>query len=293
MIFTNALPGQTFTLSGSAAEGFTTMYGIPAAMLGEESERLMALGHITDRAVLAVTTAYHRRVWGQRILPNRQLTDLLTTGTRRIAITVSKASERDDCAWHFDEADFDDPTAQAATIINVEWLAREDVTVQSDCPACGRASRSTSSSTGPGRAGWGRYHRCRYCDHKWPTAPEYRPSLLKRRRFKLPRRDGCFACDCVPEFPCTAGCAVWRNPLIRQPLCFTCREQLTDDTWRQMAAAAYGTATTYDDLDNQRDRWLYGEALRGIPPTKAAQTWQHRLTLTALRADPCPQPVAV
>ncbi|MFE7958700.1 hypothetical protein [Streptomyces sp. NPDC057413] len=288
--FTDALPGQPCTLSGTEEEGFDTLYGIPAISLGEECDRLMALGHIPDRAVLAVTGAYHRRVWGHRILPGSELADLTRSGTKRIRIKVTKGGEDAEYAWHFEDADPDDPTAQAATVIDVEWLDHEDVAIQSECPVCNRASRSTSLNTGPGRAGWGRYHRCRYCDHKWPAAPVRRPDLAKRRCWNPTRPDGCFACACQPDFPCTAGCAIWHNPLIGQRLCATCRNQHTDDVWKQLAAVAYGTATTFDDLDDQRDRWLYSEALRGIPPAQAAQTWQHRLTLTALRAAPRPQP---
>jgi hypothetical protein len=290
--FTEAHPSQVFTLSGTTEEGFDKLYGIPAVALGEECDRLMALGHITDRAVLAVTIAYHRRVWGHRILPCSELADLTRHGTKRIGIKVTKGGEDDDYAWHFDDADPEDPTAQAATVMSVEWLDHEDVAVQSECPACNRASRSTSLTTGPGRDGWGRYHRCRHCDHKWPAAPAHRPSLTKRRRFKLSRPDGCFACACVPEYPCTSGCTSWHNPLIGQRLCATCRNQLPDDVWQQLVAVAYGTATAFDDLDDQRDRWLYSEALRGIPPAQAAQTWQHRLTLTTLRTPPRPQPAA-
>ncbi|MFJ5680297.1 hypothetical protein [Streptomyces sp. NPDC093097] len=289
--FTDANPGQTFTLTGSVEEGFDTLHGVPTTTLGENADHLMALGHLTDRAVLAVTNAYHRRVWGQRILPCSQLADLTRLGTKRIGIKVTK--ESDDYAWHFDYADRDDPTAQAATIIDIEWLCHEDIAVQSECPTCNRSSRSTNHTTGPGRTGWGHYHHCRYCDHKWPTAPARLPNLTKHRRRELPRPDGCFACFCVPEYSCTARCTIQYNPLIGQRLCATCRNQLPDDVWRQLAAVAYGTATTFDDLDDQRDRWLYSEALRGIPPTQATQTWQHRLTLTALRADLPPQSTSV
>lgn len=178
------------------------------------------------------------------------------------------------------------------TVIGVEWLEYEDVAVQSECPACDRPSRSTRLTTGPGRAGWGHYHRCRSCGHQWPAAPIRRPNLTKHRRWQPTRPDGCFACPCIPEFPCGPGCAIWHHPLIGQRLCATCRTQHTDDVWKQLVAVAYGTATAFDRLDDQRDRWLYSEALRGIPPVQAAQTWQHRLTLTARRAAPRPQPAA-
>ncbi|MFC5204287.1 IS200/IS605 family transposase [Streptomyces kaempferi] len=42
----------------------------------------MVLGHLTDRGVLAATSAYHRRVWGYRIQPSRDLHDLIHFGTR-------------------------------------------------------------------------------------------------------------------------------------------------------------------------------------------------------------------
>ncbi len=42
-LLTDALPGQTFTFSGTAQEGFETLYGIPTAALGEDCDRLMAL----------------------------------------------------------------------------------------------------------------------------------------------------------------------------------------------------------------------------------------------------------
>ncbi|MFF8919148.1 hypothetical protein ACF08M_39125 [Streptomyces sp. NPDC015032] len=214
--FADALPGETFTLSGTTEEGFDTLYGIPAVTLGENCDRLMTLGHITDRAVLAVTSAYHRRVWGHRVLPSSELADLTRVGTKRIGIKVTKGGE-DDYAWHVDDADPKDPAAQTATIMSVEWLPHEDVAIQSECPACNRASRSTSLTTGPGYDGWGHYHRCRYCHHTWPAA------------------------------------------------------------------------LAFDDLDDQRDRWLYSEALRGTPPAQAAQAWQHRLALTARRVAPRPQ----
>lgn len=284
--FTNALPGQHFTLAGTTAEGFDTLYGIPAVALGEDCDRLMALGHLTDRAVLAVTNAYHRRVWGHRIQPSNELTDLTRHSTKRTKIKATKGGEHDDYAWQFDTADPDNPTAQAITVISVEWLAHDDVAVQSECPACTRASRSTTLIAGRGRHGWGQYHRCRYCDHAWPAAPAHRPDLTKHRRFSLSRPDSCFACPCLPGYPCTDGCAISHHPPTGQQMCATCSSQHTDAVWAQLAAVAYGTTTAVDHLDDQRDRWLYSEALRGIPPTQAARTWQQRLALTARRAAP-------
>ncbi|MFF7566600.1 hypothetical protein ACFZB4_42420 [Streptomyces pseudovenezuelae] len=289
--FTQALPGQQVTLAGTTEEGFETLYGVPVVALGQD-DRLMALGHLTDRAALAVTTAYHRRVWGYRILPNRELARLTRSGTQRSHITVTKGGQDDDYPWQFEDADPDDPTAQTVTLITIEWLDHEDITTRSTCPACARASWSTSLTTGPGRAGWGRYHRCLYCGHRWPTAPAPHPSLTKNRRWNPARPDGCFACACLPHYPCTDGCAIGHDPLTGQQMCATCRSQHTDDIWKQMVAVAYGTATTFDYLDDQRDRWLYSEALRGIPPAQAARTWQQRLALASRQATPRSQPTA-
>ncbi|MEU9072052.1 hypothetical protein AB0D60_34855 [Streptomyces sp. NPDC048306] len=293
--FNEALPGQQFTLAGTAPEGFDTLYGIPAIALGEECDRLMALGHITDRAVLAVTNAYQRRVWGHRVLPGSTLTDLIRSGTRRINIKVTRGGEadthdEDEYAWYFQDAEPDDSTAQSATVIDIEWLDREDVAVQSECPACGRASRSTTLTAGPGRAGWGRYHRCRSCGHAWPAVPVRHLSLTKHRRWSPTSPDGCFACNCQPGYPCTADCAIWFNPLIGQRLCATCRDRHATGAWQQLAAVSYGTISVLDDLDAQRDRWLYSETLRGVPPVQAAQTWQHRVALTIHRAAMRPNP---
>ncbi|MFE9770010.1 hypothetical protein ACFYPC_36720 [Streptomyces sp. NPDC005808] len=284
-VFTNAEPGSAITLSGSPEEGFTTLYGIPTVPLGVDGEGLMALGHVADRAVLAVTNSYYRRVYGHRILPSSELTDLTHRGTQRIWIHVTRCDDDHDYAWEFEEADATSPGAQVATTIAVEWLTYEDVAVQSQCPACDRRNGSTSLTTGPGRAGWGHYHRCRNCSHTWPTAPALRPTLTKHRTWSPSRPDGCFACNCLPEYPCTDGCTIHTQPPIGQQLCTTCRAQHPADTWKQLTAVAYGTAASLDLLDEQRDRWLYSEALRGIPPKQAAQSWQHRLALTNRRAS--------
>ncbi|WP_449352114.1 hypothetical protein [Streptomyces shaanxiensis] len=286
--FTDALPGQTFTMVGSVKEGFETLYGIPTVALGED-DRLMALGHLPDRAVFAVLAAYHRRVWGYRILSSRELADLTRHGTKRIRITVVKGGQNDDHAWQFDDADPEDPAAQTVTLIDVELLAHEDVAVRSECPACTRASWSTSLTAGPGRAGWGRYHRCLYCHHRWPAAPAHRPDLAKHPRWMPTRPNGCFACSCLPDYPCTDGCTIEPDAVTGQLLCASCRSQHTADVWKQLVAVSYGTTTTFDGVDDQRDRWLYSEALRGIPPAQAARTWQHRLTLTSRRATPRPR----
>ncbi|MDQ0605510.1 hypothetical protein QF037_009943 [Streptomyces canus] len=225
-------------------------------------------------------------MWGYRVRPSSELADLTRFGSRRLHIRVTPGSEDDDYAWQFHTAEPDDSTAQAATLIDVEWLAHEDVAVQSECPACTKASRSTSLITGPGRTGWGHYHRCRACDHAWPAAPEYTPGLTKHGRWSFTRADGCFACSCLRDYPCQDGCTIQPDPLIGQRLCTHCRSQHPHDVWQQLAAVAYGTTTVFDHLDDQRDRWLYSEALRGTSPAQAAQAWQHRLALTAQRAAP-------
>ncbi|MFC4467038.1 hypothetical protein ACFPH6_21360 [Streptomyces xiangluensis] len=167
------------------------------------------------------------------------------------------------------------------TFIDVEWLAHEDNAVQSECPSCNKPSRSTREATGPGRYGWGTYHRCRHCDHQWPAAPAY-PLRLERGRTWPTTRDGsCFACLCRPDFPCTGGCTIGPDPVIGQPLCTKCRAQHSPEVWQQLAAVAYGTATRADSRDEQRDRWLYSEALRGIPPVQAAQAWVQRVAQRA------------
>ncbi|MEV7076632.1 hypothetical protein [Streptomyces sp. NPDC093990] len=59
----------------------------------------MASGHISDRPVLAVTLTYHRRGWGYRALPNRELADLARSSTKRTRITETKGGRDDDYAW--------------------------------------------------------------------------------------------------------------------------------------------------------------------------------------------------
>ncbi|MFJ4972718.1 hypothetical protein [Streptomyces sp. NPDC088755] len=165
--FTDAAADELFVLSGTEP-GFDRLHGIPAAALGEESDRLLALGHLTDRTVLAVTSAYHRRVLGELIVPTNELTDLLSFGTRRTHIQAVRAGSDDDYAWYIDDAALDAPTAQPATFITIEWLEREDIAIPSPCPACTRTSRSTRLTKGPDLTGWGHYHRCRRCAHLWP-----------------------------------------------------------------------------------------------------------------------------
>lgn len=283
--FIDADPGATFVFTGTE-DIFDTHYGIPVTTIGLESEGLLALGHLTDRHVLAVTHAYHRRVWGHRILPSRELDDLIHFGTQHVWILTTRG-DAEPYEWQYAETNADTEHAQAATLIDVEWLAHENNAVQSECPACGKPSRSTRSAVGPGRAGWGTYHRCQACAHQWPAAPAY-PLRLERERTWPATQDGsCFACHCcLPDFPCTSSCAISSDPVIGQLLCTRCRSQHSPEIWQQLATVAYGTARQADTRDEQRDRWLYSEALRGIPPAEAAQTWRHRVTLTARHARP-------
>ncbi|MFI0596542.1 hypothetical protein [Streptomyces griseus] len=174
-VFTDAAADELFVLSGTEP-GFDRLHGIPAAALGEESDRLLALGHLTDRTVLAVTSAYHRRILGQLIMPTTELADLLSFDTRRTHIQAVRAGSDDDCSWYVDDADPDAPTAQPATFITIEWLELEDMAIPSRCPACTRTSRSTRFTKGPDRTGWSHYHRCRHCTHLWlPPVTALRP----------------------------------------------------------------------------------------------------------------------
>ncbi|MFZ3491713.1 hypothetical protein ACODT5_00475 [Streptomyces sp. 5.8] len=186
--FTDAAAGEPFVLSG-AEPGFDHLHGIPAAALGEESDRLLALGHLTDRTVLAVTGAYHRRVLGELIVPTSELTDLLSFGTKRTHIQAVRARADDDCAWYVEDAVPEAPTAQPATFIAIEWLEREDIAIPSRCPACTRISRSTRFTQRPDHSGWSHYHRCRHCAHLWlppVTALHPEPEAL-RQPYPLPR----------------------------------------------------------------------------------------------------------
>ncbi|CAM5328082.1 hypothetical protein [Streptomyces griseus] len=174
-VFTDAAADELFVLSGTEP-GFDRLHGIPAAALGEESDRLLALGHLTDRTVLAVTSAYHRRILGKLIMPTTELTDLFSFDTRRTHIQAVRAASDDDCSWSVDDADPDAPTAQPATFITIEWLELEDMAIPSRCPACTRTSRSTRFIKGPDRPGWSHYHRCRHCTHLWlPPVTALRP----------------------------------------------------------------------------------------------------------------------
>ncbi|WP_201724666.1 hypothetical protein [Streptomyces antimycoticus] len=279
--FTDAEPGAIFSFTGTE-DIFDIHYGIPVTPTGLECEGLLTLGHLTDRHVLAVTNAHNRRVWGHRILPSRELDDLIPFSTKHAWILTTRG-DGDPYDWEYEEAVADAEHAQPATLINVEWLAYEDDAIQSECPACGKPSRSTRGAVGPGRTGWANYHRCRACAYQWPAAPAH-PLRLERERTWPATQDGsCFACQCLPGYPCTDDCAIRPDPVIGQPLCTRCRTQHPPEIWQQLAAIAYGTARQADARDEQRDRWLCSEALRGIPPAQAAQAWSHRVTQTAQR----------
>ncbi|MEU8952451.1 hypothetical protein [Streptomyces sp. NPDC048489] len=279
--YSEAQPGQTFTFTGSE-DIFETHYGIPVTALGE-GESLLALGHLTDRHTLAVTSAFHRRVWGCRILPSRELDDLIHFGTRGLWILPVRSDSADSYGWEYKESDAGDRYAQAVTLIDVEWLADEDAAIQSECPACGKPSRSTRSDTGPGRSGWGNYHRCRACDHHWPAVPVHPARLEKEGRWTATPEGSCFACSCLPGLPRTAGCTIELDPVIGQPLCSCCRAEHSPTVWQQLAAVAYGTVSWADTRDEHRDRWLYSEALRGIAPAQAAQAWTQRVVTAGCR----------
>ncbi|MFJ5779232.1 hypothetical protein [Streptomyces sp. NPDC093094] len=273
--------GEVLTFAGTE-DSFSTHYGISVTTVGLDVEGLLALGHLTDRHVLAVTTAHSRRAYGHCVQPDQELQDLLRFGTRRVWVVFARGVE-DLYAWRYEESKASAEHAQPATLIDTEHLTYEDKAVQSECPACGRPSRSTAGADGRGRSGWGAHHHCRTCHHAWPAVP-FTPVRLERdRRWPVAHDGGCFACPCLPGYPCTSGCTIGTDPVIGQLLCTRCRAQHSPATWQQLAAVAYGTARRHDTRDAQRDRWLYSEALRGIPPTQAARTWTHRVQLTAAR----------
>ncbi|MCX5207613.1 hypothetical protein OG897_40190 [Streptomyces sp. NBC_00237] len=179
-LFIDAAPGEAFHLSG-LEPGFDPLHGIPTAALGEECDRLLAVGHLADRAALAITSAYHRRTLGELIVPGRELNDLIAFGTHRVHVRAVRAQLGDDCPWYVDDASPSHPAAQAATVIHCEWLEREEIKPASAFPACTRISRSTRF--GPGDAGWASYHRCRHCAHQWlPPVAAIHPDLPRALR---------------------------------------------------------------------------------------------------------------
>ncbi|MFJ8007418.1 hypothetical protein [Streptomyces fagopyri] len=182
---------KTFAFTGSE-DVFEICYGIPVATLGE-GESLLARGHFTDRHVPSVSAAYYRRVWGYRMRSSRDLDDLLPSGTQHRSILSVRSDSADSYGWEHKETTADVSHAQQVALIDVDWLAREDASVQSERPGGGEHSRSV---------------------------------------------------------------------------------------WRQLAAVAYGTARQTVTRDDQRDRWLFSEAPRGIAPVPATRGWTDRVTVT-------------
>ncbi|MGW0334343.1 hypothetical protein ACWD0J_21150 [Streptomyces sp. NPDC003011] len=262
-------------------DGFSDMYGIPVTPLGEAGEFLLALGHLDHRTALSVTNAYHRRECGLRLRPDARITAL---DTRCTWARASRQPAGSPYAWRVDDAIPNDPFAVEVTWIDAEWLRYEDVAVLEDCPSCGRRSNSTTSCQGPGRSGWGHYHKCRGCERRWPAAPVYRPLLWKPPAEREPTPDSCFACSCTSGFPCQRGCTAVPDPVIGHSLCGTCRARHAPAVWEALVAAGYGTPHMYRGFAEPRDRWLFAEALRGVAPAEAARAWTERLALVARRA---------
>ncbi|MGW7603182.1 hypothetical protein [Streptomyces antimycoticus] len=264
----STLEQQPYSLSN--AEGFESFRGTPIATIGEDCSTLLMLGHPDQRTILAATCALYRDRYGQRILPDSGLAEMINDGIRQ---SWARAVPADDCPWHTEETSADAAYAQPITLVDAEWLDAEDVAVLEECPACGRASRSTDFRWSPGRTGWSRVHRCRHCTTQWPSADAYRVGLYKMPPTRSDDRAACFACGR------TEGTTATAQP-IDQPLCQNCHDQHTPDTWQALTAAGYATPAS----DAQRDRWLYTEALRGTPPATAATAWTERRALARHRA---------
>ncbi|MFF2331956.1 hypothetical protein, partial [Streptomyces sp. NPDC058103] len=269
----------------------TTHHGVAHAEIGEEGERLLALGHPTDRQVLAAINAYHRSI-GHRLVPGAELNDLVPYGIRRTWGIASHGAD-ENYAWVIDDAAPEHPDAQPVTWINHEHLDHQDVAVQEQCPQCDHPSRSTAWGWGPGRRTGGPHHTCKACEYRWPAAPVYRVSLWKPRRREYPADPAdCFACHCGPHFLCSTAvqppvrpCSgITADPIVGHPLCANCRDQFPPDTWHQLVAAGYGTTHRHSGLAEQRDLWLVLRTRNGIAPTEAALEWEQRLALTARRA---------
>ncbi|WP_432003697.1 hypothetical protein [Streptomyces sioyaensis] len=261
------------------AEGFTTLHGTPVVAIDDDCGTLLMLGHPDDRHVLATTSAQYRVLYGQRIRGGRALGDLLPHGVRRTWARAVPGG--DDCPWHTEVTAPDAQHALPITLVEVDVLDAEDIAVQEQCPACGRASRTSDIAYSPGRTGYSRVHNCRFCGTRWPSADEYRVCLYKVRTRSGIDWAGCFGCGCTDTWPCNTGCRMAGNGRpITQPLCTTCFAQHTPATWQALTAAGYAAA----DSDAQRDRWLYTSALRGTEPATAAAEWTERRALTRERA---------
>lgn len=266
-----------FSLVG--ADGFTMLHGTPVVAIDGDCGTLLMLGHPDDRHILATTSAHYRVLYGQRIRGGRALGDLLPHGVHR---TWGRAVlGGDDCPWHTELTAPDAQHALPITLVDVDMLDAEDIAIQEQCPACGRASLTSDIAHSPGRAGYSRVHTCRVCATWWPSADAYRVCLYKIRTRSGIDPAGCFGCGCTDNWQCDAGCQLaGEDRPIAQLLCTTCLAQLTSDTWRALTAVGYAAA----ESDEQRDRWLYTAALRGTAPLTAAAEWTERRALTRQRA---------
>ncbi|WP_329391527.1 hypothetical protein OG625_39960 (plasmid) [Streptomyces sp. NBC_01351] len=262
----------------STAKGFTRLYGIPVVAIEEDCGTLLMLGHPDERSILAVTAAQYRLVYGQRILPGRELDELIPFGVKK---TWARAVPRDGyCPWHTELTGTDAEHALPITLVSVDWLEAEDVAVQEQCPVCGRASRTSDIASTPGRSGYSRVRTCRHCHTRWPSVDAYRVSLYKLRKPGGIDPAACFGCGCTPAWTCSPGCQMSDNPPITQPLCTTCQAPHNATTWQALTDAGYASPAS----DEQRDRWLYTQALRGTHPTTAATAWTERRALVRCRA---------
>ncbi|GGN65416.1 hypothetical protein GCM10012285_68160 [Streptomyces kronopolitis] len=263
----------------AGATGFTNLHGTQVVAIDEDCGTLLMLGHPDDRTVLAVTNAQYRVLYGQRIRPGRALGALTLHGVRRTWARAVPGGG--DCPWHTEVTAPDAQHAGPVTLVDVDSLDAEDIAIQEQCPACGRASRTSDIACSPGRTGYSRVHNCHFCGTQWPSADAYRVCLFKVRTRSGGDPSGCFGCGCTATWPCAAGCRlVGGGRPIAQPLCTTCLAQHTPETWQALTAAGYAAA----ESDEQRDRWLYTEALRGTEPATAAGEWSERRALTRQRA---------
>ncbi|MFF3863671.1 hypothetical protein [Streptomyces sp. NPDC002209] len=196
---TNA--AQAFPLS--TASGFTHLYGIPVVAIEEDCGTLLMLGHPGARSILAATSAQYRRVYGQRILPGSELEDLVPFGVTKTWARAVPGG--DSCPWHTELTSPEAMHALPVTLVSVDWLETEDMAVQEECPACGRASRTSDTAISPGRAGYSRVRTCRHCQTRWPSADDYRVSLYKVRA-GITDPGACFGCGCTTAWTCSPGC---------------------------------------------------------------------------------------
>jgi hypothetical protein len=73
-----------------------------------------------------------------------------------------------------------------------------------------------------------------------PVAPalDWPLNLNRGRTWPIGRDGTCFACHCLPDFPCRDDCTISDDPVIGQLLCTRCRAQHSPDVWQQLAAVA-------------------------------------------------------